>query len=123
MSSKIKNCIDCNKCVKICPVDDLDIKNGFDIRCVQCGLCEIACEDVMMKHTKKHSLISKKLEKNSLLNSFSKNGFILGIITCVVMIATIYFSLMLPFWIIAILKTRLFIDDKNTFFIRRFVVC
>ena len=32
--------IDCDKCVKVCPIDELDIKAGFDIRCVQCGLCE-----------------------------------------------------------------------------------
>jgi polyferredoxin len=70
-----ENCIDCHKCVKICPVDDLDIKNGFDMRCVQCGLCEVACEDVMMKHSQKHSLISKKLEKITIFNSFSKHGY------------------------------------------------
>lgn len=88
-----ESCINCNQCVKICPVDDLDIKNGFDIRCVQCGLCEVACEDVMMKHSQKHSLISKKIATNSLWNSFSTNGYILGIITFICMIATIYYIL------------------------------
>lgn len=88
-----ESCIDCNKCVKICPVDDLDIKNGFDVRCVQCGLCEIACEDVMIKHSQKHSLISKKIATKSLWNSFSKNGIIFGIITFLLMIAMIYYIL------------------------------
>ncbi|MBD3807519.1 MAG: 4Fe-4S binding protein [Epsilonproteobacteria bacterium] len=88
-----ESCIDCNKCVKICPVDDLDIKNGFDMRCVQCGLCEVACEDVMMKHSKKHSLISKKIANNSLWNSFSKKGYLFGIITFVFMVVTIYYIL------------------------------
>ncbi|MBD3842075.1 MAG: 4Fe-4S binding protein [Campylobacterales bacterium] len=88
-----ESCIECNKCVKICPIDDLDIKNGFDIRCVQCGLCEVACEDVMFKHSQKHSLISKKLLHNSIYNSFSKNGIFLGIITLILMIGTIYFIL------------------------------
>lgn len=88
-----ESCIECNKCVKICPVDDLDIKNGFDVRCVQCGLCEVACEDVMMKHAQKHSLISKKIENKSLWNSFSKNGTIFGIITFILMVATIYYIL------------------------------
>ncbi len=88
-----KSCIECNQCVKICPVDDLDIKSGFDIRCVQCGLCEVACEDMMMKHSKKHSLISKKIANNSLWNSFSKKGYLFGIITFVLMVVTIYFIL------------------------------
>lgn len=88
-----ESCIECNKCVKICPVDDLDIKNGFDERCVQCGLCEIACEDVMMKHSNKHSLISKREKDKSPLNNFSKNGLVIGIIVFVIMIGIVYFLL------------------------------
>ena len=37
-------CIDCHGCVNICPIPDLDIREGLDIRCIQCGLCEAACE-------------------------------------------------------------------------------
>lgn len=51
------SCIDCKGCVKSCPIPDLDIRKGFDIRCIQCGLCEAACEKVFTK-TATPSLIS-----------------------------------------------------------------
>jgi polyferredoxin len=50
-------CIDCHGCVQIYPIPELDIRNGFDIRCIQCGLCEAACEIVFAKSDTK-SLIS-----------------------------------------------------------------
>lgn len=73
------SCINCDKCVKICPVDNLDIKNGFDIRCLQCGLCDIACEDVMLKHNKK-SLIGLRIHTRTIFNSFSKYGRIYALL-------------------------------------------
>ena len=86
------SCIDCDKCVKVCPIDELDIKAGFDMRCVQCGLCESACESVMTK-LNKTSLISKKFKDRNILKSFSKKGYILGIIVFIVMIISIIYIL------------------------------
>ena len=86
------SCIDCDKCVKVCPIDELDIKAGFDIRCVQCGLCESACESVMLKFNKT-SLITKKFKDRNIFRSFSKNGYILGVFILVVMILTIVYLL------------------------------
>jgi polyferredoxin len=43
------DCTDCGGCVKICPIPDLDIRQGFDLRCIQCGLCEAACEKTFAK--------------------------------------------------------------------------
>ncbi len=40
-------CIDCGACVKICPVADLDVREGFDTRCIACGDCAAVCHDVM----------------------------------------------------------------------------
>ena len=86
------SCIDCNKCVKICPIDDLDIKNGFDMRCVQCGLCEVACESVMEKRNKT-SLIVKKFKDRNIFKSFSKNGYFLAIVISILIIVLIIYIL------------------------------
>jgi polyferredoxin len=86
------SCIDCDKCVKICPIDDLDIKKGFDIRCVQCGLCEVACESVMTKFNK-ISLITKKFKDRNIFRSFSQNSYILGITIFVLMFLLIFYIL------------------------------
>jgi len=43
------HCTGCGRCVKICPIPDLDIRAGFDIRCIQCGLCEAVCEKTFAK--------------------------------------------------------------------------
>jgi len=39
-------CIDCNKCVNVCP-QGIDIRNGFQLECIACGRCIDACETVM----------------------------------------------------------------------------
>lgn len=87
-----ESCISCEKCVKICPIDDLDIKAGFDIRCIQCGLCEVACENVMLKFNKP-SLIRKKFNERNIFKSFSKNGYFYGIVVFVLIISIIVYIL------------------------------
>jgi cytochrome c oxidase accessory protein FixG len=42
------HCIDCNKCVDVCPAG-IDIRNGFQLECVSCARCIDACEAVMPK--------------------------------------------------------------------------
>ncbi len=86
------SCINCDKCVKVCPIDELDIKAGFDMRCVQCGLCETACDSVMIKFNKS-SLIKKKYKDRNIFRSFSKNGYIWGIIVFTIMILAIIYIL------------------------------
>lgn len=87
-----ESCISCEKCVKICPIDDLDIKAGFDIRCVQCGLCEVACESVMTKFNKS-SLIKKKYKNRNIFKSFSEKGYIWGCLIFIIMIVSIIYIL------------------------------
>ena len=41
-------CIDCNKCVQVCP-QGIDIRDGYQLECVNCARCIDACEDVMGK--------------------------------------------------------------------------
>jgi cytochrome c oxidase accessory protein FixG len=42
------HCIDCNKCVDVCPAG-IDIRNGFQLECISCARCIDACETVMPK--------------------------------------------------------------------------
>ena len=42
------DCIDCHQCVHVCPTG-VDIRNGPNLGCIQCGLCIDACDAVMAK--------------------------------------------------------------------------
>jgi cytochrome c oxidase accessory protein FixG len=42
------DCIDCYQCVAVCPTG-IDIRNGSQLECIQCGLCIDACDTVMTK--------------------------------------------------------------------------
>ncbi len=39
-------CIDCKRCVAVCP-QGIDIRDGYQLECIACGLCIDACTDVM----------------------------------------------------------------------------
>ncbi len=39
-------CIGCNSCVRVCPTG-VDIRNGFQVECINCGRCLDACRDVL----------------------------------------------------------------------------
>lgn len=39
-------CIDCHKCVVVCP-QGIDIRDGFQLECIQCARCIDACVSVM----------------------------------------------------------------------------
>lgn len=87
-----ESCIECNKCVVVCPIEDLDIKKGFDLRCVQCGLCEDACGDVMKKYAKP-SLIQKLDPNKKLYQSFSQYGAWYALILFICVALTIFYIL------------------------------
>lgn len=50
------DCIDCLRCVAVCPTG-IDIRDGQQYRCINCGLCIDACNAVMDKIGKPHGLI------------------------------------------------------------------
>jgi len=41
-------CIKCNSCVTSCPMG-IDIRNGYQVECINCGRCLDACRKVMVK--------------------------------------------------------------------------
>jgi len=50
------DCIDCYKCVSVCPTG-IDIRNGLQMECVGCTACIDACDDVMQHIDKPRGLI------------------------------------------------------------------
>ncbi len=42
------DCVDCLQCVHVCPTG-VDIRDGANLGCIQCGLCIDACDTVMAK--------------------------------------------------------------------------
>jgi len=45
-AAKDGRCIDCNKCVIVCPAG-IDIRDGFQLECIACSRCIDACTGVM----------------------------------------------------------------------------
>jgi len=48
LGERVGDCVDCNQCVAVCPTG-VDIRNGSQLECIQCGLCIDACDAVMNK--------------------------------------------------------------------------
>jgi cytochrome c oxidase accessory protein FixG len=59
------SCIDCNQCVAVCPMG-IDIRDGAQLECINCGLCIDACDDVMGKIGQPKRLIAYDTEANIL---------------------------------------------------------
>jgi cytochrome c oxidase accessory protein FixG len=57
------DCIDCKQCVAVCPTG-IDIRDGFQLECIGCGLCIDACNDVMAKVGRPPNLIAYDSERN-----------------------------------------------------------
>jgi cytochrome c oxidase accessory protein FixG len=57
------DCIDCRQCVNVCPTG-IDIRNGSQLECIQCGLCIDACDNIMQKIGRPTRLIGYESEIN-----------------------------------------------------------
>jgi cytochrome c oxidase accessory protein FixG len=57
------DCIDCRQCVYVCPTG-VDIRNGLNLGCIQCGLCIDACDSVMAKIGRPRRLIAYDTDLN-----------------------------------------------------------
>jgi cytochrome c oxidase accessory protein FixG len=57
------DCINCLKCVKVCPTG-IDIRNGFQMECIACTACADVCDEVMLKIGKPVGLIRYMSERN-----------------------------------------------------------
>jgi cytochrome c oxidase accessory protein FixG len=59
------DCIDCLQCVAACPMG-IDIRDGAQLECINCGLCIDACDDVMTRIGRPLSLIAFDTDANVL---------------------------------------------------------
>jgi cytochrome c oxidase accessory protein FixG len=50
------DCIDCELCVRVCPTG-IDIRNGLQLECIQCGRCADACDMIMTNIKRPKGLI------------------------------------------------------------------
>ncbi len=50
------DCVDCEQCIAVCPTG-VDIRQGLQLGCIQCGLCIDACNNVMEKIGRPRNLI------------------------------------------------------------------
>jgi cytochrome c oxidase accessory protein FixG len=57
------DCIDCLQCVHVCPTG-VDIRQGANLGCIQCGLCIDACDAVMAKIGRPSRLIAYDTDLN-----------------------------------------------------------
>ena len=51
------DCVDCHQCVAVCPTG-VDIREGPNLGCIQCGLCIDACDTVMERLDRPTRLIA-----------------------------------------------------------------
>ena len=47
-NKKLERCIECNSCIKVCPME-IDIRDGYQVECTNCGRCLDACRQIMAK--------------------------------------------------------------------------
>jgi len=58
------DCVDCFQCVNVCPTG-VDIRDGSQLGCIQCGLCIDACDNVMAKLGRPGGLIAYDTDDNA----------------------------------------------------------
>ncbi len=58
------DCVDCRQCVAVCPTG-VDIRNGAQLGCIQCGLCIDACDAIMKDIGRKTGLIAYDNDLNA----------------------------------------------------------
>jgi cytochrome c oxidase accessory protein FixG len=69
------DCTNCKHCVRVCPTG-VDIRNGADVACIQCGLCIDACNAMMNKIGRPTGLIGYDTDINIKRRMEGKPGFI-----------------------------------------------
>ncbi len=58
------DCIDCHQCINVCPTG-VDIRDGIQLGCIQCGLCIDACDAIMLQTDRPPGLIAYDTDINA----------------------------------------------------------
>ena len=69
------DCVNCKQCVHVCPTG-VDIREGPDVACIQCGLCIDACNTMMAKLGRPLGLIGYDTDINIKRRQEGKPAFI-----------------------------------------------
>jgi cytochrome c oxidase accessory protein FixG len=69
------DCTNCKECVRVCPTG-VDIRQGADLGCIQCGLCIDACNAMMTKLGRATGLIAYDTDINIKRRQEGKPGFV-----------------------------------------------
>lgn len=90
-------CIGCNQCVKVCPVD-IDIGKGENSACIMCAECIDACAKVMKQYSGHDSLIKYSYGDQDIKKPFRLPVIITSFITLAFMIIFVFLvATMKPF--------------------------
>jgi cytochrome c oxidase accessory protein FixG len=83
-------CLRCNACVRCCPME-IDIRNGFQIECINCGRCIDACRDVMERRPDGRGLIDYRFGtvKGTQFRLGSKT-ILLGLVTLILGVGLVW---------------------------------
>ncbi|WP_289054400.1 cytochrome c oxidase accessory protein CcoG [Carboxylicivirga marina] len=63
MAAGIGDCVNCNKCVSVCPTG-IDIRNGIQLECINCTACMDACDSTMRRYKLPEGLIRITSQNN-----------------------------------------------------------
>jgi cytochrome c oxidase accessory protein FixG len=69
------DCVNCKQCVHVCPTG-VDIRQGADLGCIQCGLCIDACDAMMSKIGRATGLIAYDTDVNIKRRMEGKQPFV-----------------------------------------------
>ncbi len=114
------DCIDCYQCVYVCPTG-VDIRNGPNLGCIQCGLCIDACDAVMAKIDRPTRLIAYDTDLNIKLRQSGERPMV-SIVRLRTMLYAAVIALVAGVMLYALATRRSegisVIHDRNPLFVR-----
>lgn len=114
-------CIDCGKCVAVCP-QGIDIREGFQLECIACFRCVDACEGVMAKQGHENLITFTPLEPGPRVRprAVAYGALLTGLVTAMVLLVATHAELQAS---VARAPGTLFVVDadgwtRNTYFLK-----